>query len=205
MISAYRGFPVIRLTPIREIGGDAEFIPVVTRIKRDSFGGNVQFDLQLYNLSDPRAVPVTSKMISMVDVFYKSLGDIDPQSLKLKDLVQELDLRRLNRIPILDSEAHPLYIIHRSMIDQFIVKQVLAPVGGRNPGDLVLADLLADEEMKKIFEGTFVIVKRQATLAEAKSAMNARPGCNDVFVTAGGSRNEPVQGWLTNVDIVRSG
>jgi hypothetical protein len=58
--------------------------------------------------------------------------------------------------------------------------------------------------MKSMFENTFVVVKRQATLAEAKSAMVARPGCSDVFVTAGGNLNESVQGWLTNVDIARS-
>ena len=69
----------------------------------------------------------------------------------------------------------------------------------------MLADLLADQETKQMFENTFVVVKRQSSLAEAKSAMLTRPGCSDVFVTAGGGRNEPVQGWLTNVDIARSG
>jgi hypothetical protein len=34
--------------------------------------------------------------------------------------------------------------------------------------------------------------------------MLTKPGCSDVFITAGGSRTEPVQGWLTNVDIARS-
>ena len=113
-------------------------------------------------------------------------------------------MRTLNRIPIFNGEGHPVYIVHRSLIEQFIVKPVLSTTGGRSPIDLTLADLLADQEMKEIFENTFVIVKRQATLAEAKSAMLAKPRCSDVFVTAGGGRNEPVQGWLANVDIARS-
>lgn len=116
----------------------------------------------------------------------------------------ELDLQRLNRIPLFDHEGHPMYIVHRSMIDKFIVKRVMSAVGSVNPADLTLADLLSDLEMKEMFENTFVVVKRQATLAEAKSAMVSKPGCSDVFVTAGGGRNEPIQGWLTNVDIVRS-
>jgi hypothetical protein len=90
------------------------------------------------------------------------------------------------------------------MIDKFIVQHLLSATGGKSAGDLTLADLLSDLDMKKIFEETFVVVKRQATLAEAKGAMIARPGCSDVFVTAGGGRNEPVVGWLTNVDISRS-
>jgi hypothetical protein len=72
------------------------------------------------------------------------------------------------------------------MIDKFIVKQVLSGAGGRTANDLTLGDLLTDREMKEIFENTFVVVKRQVTLAEAKSAMLTRPGCSDVFVTAGG-------------------
>jgi hypothetical protein len=204
MTGAGRGFPVIRWTPIREVGGDADFTLVLSRVRRVPFRGSVQFDLYFYNLSDPRAVPVTSRMIPTGDFFYKNLGQIDPPSLKLKDLVEELTLRTLNRIPIFNGEGHPLYIVHRSMIEQFIVKQVFSAAGGRNPGDLTLADLLADQEMREIFENTFVVVKRQATLAEAKSAMLARPRCSDVFVTAGGGRNEPVQGWLTNVDLARS-
>lgn len=205
MMGAVRGFPVIRWTPIREVGGDSEFTPVLTRIRRVPFGGKVQFDLYFYNLSDPRAVPVTSRTIPAGDFHYKDFGKITPASVKLTDLVGELALLKLNRLPILSSEGHPMYIIHRSMIEQFMVKWMLSPSGdGRNATDLTLADLLADAEMKGIFESTFVVVKRQATLAEAKNAMISKPGCNDVFVTAAGGPNEPVQGWLTNVDITRS-
>src|SRR4030095_6823893 len=168
------------------------------------YAGTVQFDIYFYNLSDPRAVPVTAKMIPLGDFFHKKLGQIDPKTLKLTDLVKELDTRELNRVPILSGEGHPMYIVHRSMIDKFIVKKVLSPGGAALVADLTLSDLLEDQEMKDIFAKTFVVVKRQGTLAEAQSAMLTRPGCSDVFVTALGSLNEPVQGWLTNVDIARS-
>jgi predicted transcriptional regulator len=168
------------------------------------YAGTVQFDLYFYNLSDPRAVPITSKMIPIKDFFHKKLGQIDPQTLKLTDLITELQSRQLNRLPILSSEGQPMYIVHRSMIDQFIVKHVLAG-GAASAGNLTLAQLLADPEMKNIFENTFVAVKRQGTLADAMSAMVTKPNCNDVCVTAGGNLNEPVLGWLTNVDIARSG
>jgi hypothetical protein len=97
-----------------------------------------------------------------------------------------------------------MYMVHRSMIDKFIVKRIMAPGGSANAPNLTLAELLADAEMKAIFENTFVVVKRQATLAEALSAMLTRPGCSDVFVTASGDSKEPVLGWLTNVDMARS-
>jgi hypothetical protein len=203
MMGAGRGFPVIRWTPMKEVGGNAEFTPVLSRIRRVPFSRSVQFDLYFYNLSDPRAVSVTSRMIKKADFFFKNLGEVEPQSFKLKDLVEELDSRALNRVPIFNGEGHPMYIIHRSMIDKFIVKQVWSATG-KSPDGLMLADLLADQEMRQMFENTFVVVKSQANLAEAKSAMLTRPSCSDVFVTAEGGRNEPVLGWLTNVDIARS-
>lgn len=206
MMGAAHGFPVIRWTPIREAGGDSDYTPVLTRIKPMPYNGTVQFDIYFYNLSDPRAVPVTSKMIPIGDFFHKKLGpgQIDPQTLKLTDLITELEARQCNRLPLLSHEGHPLFIVHRSMIDKFIVKKVLSPGGAANAGNVTLADLLADPEMKDIFENTFAVVKRQGTLAEAQSAMLTRPGCSDVFVTTGGKLDEPVQGWLTNVDIARS-
>jgi len=203
MMGAARGFPVIRWTPIKAAASDSEYTPVLSRIKPRPYGGTVQFDIYFYNLSDPRAVPVTTKMIPFGDFFYKKLGQIDPQALKLTDLIKDLDSHQLNRLPILSSEGYPMYMVHRSMIDKFIVKHVMGG-GAATAGDLTLADLLADPELKDIFEKTFVTVKRRATLAEASSAMNTRSGCSDVFVTAGGNLNEPVQGWLTNVDIVKS-
>ena len=204
MMGAGRGFPVIRWTPLREADGNAEYTPVVSRIKSKASSATVQFDVYFYNLSDPRAIPVSTKMMPIGDFFYKQMGRVDPEALKLKDLIDELGLRGCNRVPILSSEGFPLYMIHRSMIDKFIVGNVLKSDGGANVQDLTLASLLADAEMKAIFENTFVVVKRQATLAEAHSAMMSRPGCSDVFVTAGGNLNEPVQGWLSNVDMARS-
>lgn len=90
------------------------------------------------------------------------------------------------------------------MIHAFIAKQVLTPGAGGNPSDLSLADLLADGEMKQVFESTFAVVSTKATMADVRKAMLAVPGCNDVFVTKNGEREGPVLGWLTNVRITRN-
>jgi hypothetical protein len=89
------------------------------------------------------------------------------------------------------------------MIEQFIVKTVLQGQGAKQPGDLTLADLLADPLMLATFERTYALVGRQATLAQAKAAMAAKEGCSDVLVTYGGTPKEAVLGLVTNVDIVR--
>src|SRR5262249_17497615 len=154
-----RRFPVIQLTPIRAASGDGDFTPVVSRIRRDPFQTTTQFDVYFYNLSDPRAVPVTSRMIAAGRFFFKNPSEIDPSRLELKDLVRELDQRERNRVPILDRDGKPLYIVHRSMIDKFIASRALDPVPGRDPARSTLADLLDDPNMKRLFTETFVVVR----------------------------------------------
>jgi hypothetical protein len=196
-----RGFPVISSASMREIGGDFSFTPIVTRVRLAPFSGILQFDVYFFNLSDPRAVLAMSRMVPVSDLFYKRLGDIDPQALRLKDLLQELANLKRNRIPILASDGAPLYIIHRSNIVEYIMNSVLQ---GHEPNALTLANLLDDPGMKSTFEKTYVVVGRQSTLAQAKAAMVAREGCSDVFVTNSGAPAEPVLGLLTNVDIART-
>jgi hypothetical protein len=188
---------------MREIVGDSSFTPVVTRVRRLPFSGTVQFDVYFLNLSDPRAVPVTSRMVPMADLFYKRIGEIELQTFRLKDLIQELTTHRRNRVPVLTASGAPLYIIHRSMIEQFIARNVWQPMSGKEVGDLTLADLLAEPDMKSTFESTYAVIKRDSTLAQAKLAMLAKEGCSDVFVTNGGTPQEAVLGLLTNVEIAR--
>jgi hypothetical protein len=203
IMCARRGFPVISSASMREIGGDLSFTPVVTRVQRLPFSGSVQFDVYFLNLSDPRAVPVTSRMIPLAELFHKRIGEIDPQTFPLKDLIRELASERRNRIPILTSGGAPLYLIHRSMIEQFIAKSIFQGESAKDPIDFTLADLLADPDMKSTFERTYAVVDRKCTLAQATAAMHAREGCSDVFVTHAGTPQEPVLGLLTNVRLSR--
>lgn len=60
-------------------------------------------------------------------------------------------------MPVLSAEGHPLYMVHRSMIDKFIVKTVMSKDGAARVPDLTLAELLGDAEMKSIFENTSLL------------------------------------------------
>lgn len=204
MAGAKRNFPVIRWTPIKKVNSNnEEFIPVLNRIRQVPSAETVHFYIYLYNLSDPRAITIADKMIKTENFFYKKVGAVEPQQINLRSLVTEMNTRGLNRLPIFNDEGHPMFIVHRSMIDRFFANQFMSSEN-INPADLTLNDLLSDEEMKDVFQNTFVVIKRQASLAEARDAMLAKSGCSDVFITKTGARNESVQGWLTNVDITRN-
>ena len=140
-------------------------------------------------------------MIPVEAVFYKRMGEIEPQAFRLTDLLNELTKTKRNRVPIMSPAGAPLYIVHRSLIEQFIVKSL---GGAKSPDFFYPRGSSFGPELKSTFEKTWVVVSRQSTLAQAKAAMVAREGCSDVFVTKTGIAEEPVIGLLTNVEITRN-
>src|SRR5437763_16815715 len=95
-------------------------------------------------------------------------------------LSEELKSQGKGRLPLLDENRRIKYIIHRASIDEFIVANLA------NAAILTMADLLNDAGMRSMFERTFAVVSRKATLDEARAAMKG--DIRDVFVTSTGSR-----------------
>ena len=143
-------------------------------------------------------------MIFKDNVFSVRIGHVRLEAVSLISLIRDLRDKRLNRLPILDDEDRPLYVIHRSMFERFITDRLLWSGAGSNPESLTLAEFLGDETMKRTLETSFVVVSQHATLQEAKEKMNSARDCRDVFVTARGGRDEPILGWLTNVRMGRA-
>ena len=101
----------------------------------------------------------------------------------------------------MNDEEHPVYIIHRSAIDGYLVSKA-CQFSPPRLDSLTLQSLLDDDAaLKMLFETSFAIVKEDTTLAEAKATMERTPLCQDVFVTKNGTKLEPVLGWITNTII----
>jgi hypothetical protein len=103
---------------------------------------------------------------------------------------------KVTRVPILNADGAVRYVLHQSLI--YKVKAAQAP--GATP---TLKDMLADDALRKLAEA-LAFVKTDASLADAKRAMDAVSGCQDVFVTQNGKREEPVLGWLDNARMAKS-
>jgi len=119
------------------------------------------------------------------------------------EIIKTLEDNGRNRLPVLNEENHPLYIIHRSMVDKYLTKKMTRE---KKTADeiitLTLQDLLDDDkEIKEVIENSFGVIKEGATMADAKQKMDMIRGCLDVFVTGGGTKEEPVICWLTNLII----
>ncbi len=122
------------------------------------------------------------------------------------DILGTFIQKEQNRLPILDENDYPKYMIHRSMVDKYLTQKNIE--GGLSTDQLKklsLKDLLDDdEELRKLFETSFVTIKEDANLADAKIEMDKVQNCLDVFVTRNGTRNEPVIGLLTNLKVTES-
>ncbi len=154
------------------------------------------------------SIPARLKMIPKAQMVLLNITARKPLD-KIKivdDILQTLIRKKRNRLPILDENDYPKYIIHRSMVDKYLTQKNIE--GGLSTDQLKklsLKDLLDDDEkLRRLFETSFVTIKEDANLADAKIEMDKVENCLDVFVTRNGTRNEPVIGWLTNLIITES-
>jgi hypothetical protein len=187
--------PVVKAVTLRASGAEAEYTPVVTSMRRVFIDKIAEFEICFYNLSDPRGIPVILRMVPTQKLVYKSYADISHQKLSL--LIDELEERSKSRLPVFGALGEAKFVVHRATMEQHLLKTLRAKVE-----EPTLEQLLGDARLSSMF-GAFCVVGRRATIADARARAATIPGCQDVFVTETGSPEEPVLGYLTNVDLAR--
>src|SRR5574338_1716959 len=106
------------------------------------------------------------------------------------------------RLPILDSDGKGKYVLHRSTIDAFIAPKKRPPEVDEST--LSLKDLLEDPKLKEYIVNSFLPLRPDATLADAKDLLDKNPQCLDILVTQDGTKNGIVAGWITNVMVLNA-
>ena len=91
----------------------------------------------------------------------------------------------------------PKFMVHKSMIQEFVSERALTRRGRRQIPD-GSRSARRRRNAAAIFRRTFAVVDRSADMDQALAAMNAIPDCQDVFVTTDGTTTGAVVGWLTN-------
>jgi hypothetical protein len=171
--------------------------------------------------TDKLSTPVKTVMIrpDRIGTLPDNIAGNADDKIKLSDLVTHLDTAiKADRLSIFkdNKKTGPASrVLHRSIIERFITKQALpaddaakAKLDAAQIANLTLADLMNDKELGPVVLGSFALVKSDATLADAKNAMDnvsaalgSAGNCYDVFVTDNGKADEAVIGWITN-DII---
>jgi hypothetical protein len=142
-----------------------------------------------------QSILVKDKMISKSSMYFQPWTD--DKSLNLKEILANLkSANKGKRIPILDKDSHPKYMIHDSEINEYLTEKSTDTTV--TVATLTLENLLSEKpELRNSYE----IVNDKATLADAKKAMENNKYCQDVFVTLNGTKNEEVLGLITNIII----
>jgi hypothetical protein len=187
--------PVVKAVTLRASGAVAEYTPVVTSMRRVFIDKLTEFEICFYNLSDPRGIPVISRMVPTQKLVYKNYADIEHEKLSL--LIDELEERDKSRLPVFGALGEAKFVVHRATMALHLLKTLRAKVE-----EPTLKSLLNDAKLSSMF-GAFCVVSRRASIAEARARADAIPGCQDVFITETGSVEEPVLGYLTNVELAR--
>jgi hypothetical protein len=141
-------------------------------------------------------IPVVNVMIGIKNLIYFTYTD----DLKIFEVLKKLkEAGKGERIPLLDTNKRPVYMLHKSAIDNSIVTRA---VEGVNIKDYTFKELFDTvPELEQLGKTSFGIVGENASLADVKDTMNRIPDCQDVFVTKNGLKDEPVTGLVTNVII----
>lgn len=148
-------------------------------------------------------IPVKDAMLKIGTIkAVKMKAGRSEKDIKLEELKKLLD-GVVTRIPVLDEKGAVRYVIHQSMLYKYIAEESCAKGPAFQFADVTLEDFLNFELMKDYVSRTRAFVAADQTLADAKVQMEAVPGCQDVFVTEHGQADEPVLGWLTNIEIAK--
>jgi len=120
------------------------------------------------------------------------------QDVKLSELFDKLVPDNVSRLPIIDTDRKPKYMIHESSMDKFIA------TGGKQEDNL--ENFITTQQNAGFEFGLnkgFVVVSEQTTLAAAKRKMEDKPNCQDIYITKDGSPEEPLTGWISNVRMAK--
>lgn len=141
----------------------------------------------------PQQRPVTDVMQPIYEMVTFQLTT-SPAEVTLTALQQAM--QNVNRLLIIGDAQQPRYLIHKSRIDAYVA-------GGNDPAS-TLQEFLDSERDAGHEYGSgsgFLTISSTTSLDDAHRSMENSSGVSDVIVTRFGGEQEPVLGWITDVQL----
>jgi hypothetical protein len=166
---------------------------------RENLAAATDSTVRLSRLNDPQTSVLQAMLPKAKITSYDLKPGEDKDTVALTDLLTRMRAAGVQRIPILNTGGGVEYVLHDSTINAY------ADSVKKDPNDPAVftdkvSDLVGKDPYGKAIQAIGV-VGTGAALADARAAMRAVDGCNDVFVTTNGKRTDPIVGWLTNTDL----
>jgi len=150
-----------------------------------------------------------ARMISLNLEAGKVIGDVQCQSVATKFQSIGGNGQSISRLPIFNERGVCLAFLHRGAWSEMLASALVADktinLETTTLGALISQPypLRAGITYNDFIQNAFAVVGRDASVADAKAAMERVQGCQDVVITDTGARTEPTVGWISNIDIGR--
>lgn len=149
---------------------------------------------------DVKQAMIPVAQIKKIILKYDADGRILNKFSELKEAVREKGYTRAPMFDVVNGELILRHIAHESVIYRY---EAMTRENGDDPKDKSIQNFVDDPLVKELIDRSTVFISRDATLQQAKEAMEAAARCQDVFVTHDGRAGSPIEGWLPNVWILR--
>jgi hypothetical protein len=151
---------------------------------------------------EPREGMLVSAIMKPFDdmIYFQMVAGKTESEITIESLQKKLAVKdKANRIPIVDENKVVKYMIHESSLDKYLAS------GKSNTDDMkkFIEWWLKEYSVEFIINKAFIIVPEETPLAVANKEMEQLPYCRDIFVTKGGTAQEPVIGWVSNVKLLK--
>ena len=146
------------------------------------------------------SAPVSSKMIPYASIVeLQDLSKNKPENISIENLQKAFEAplpngAKVTRLLFVENGVFK-YILHIGALNAFRVK----PSAGAT-----FAAMLLDEDTLHQISKLVVFVAANASLGDAKAALDKVNGAQDIIVTGSGSSTEPMLGWLSNIDLTKA-
>lgn len=140
-----------------------------------------------------KSTPVKNVMVPINKLYY-----VDDETRTLMSTLEDLNKKKLRRLPVLDKTGKPLYMVYVEGILEFLYR--IKEDTDKTQFNFEHLSNYKPELDQPDLKRPFVKVEEYATLADAKVAMDGVPNCRDVFVV----KDDLVIGYLTNNDITKN-
>jgi hypothetical protein len=203
--ASQRGFVTMGWAPLKHPRSGAQYLPALCRVRNSPARALMSFDVYFIDVLSPEVMPVRSKMLVLGNFHSLDLDDPAVRGRRLLQLRQEMQRGSRSRLPILGGQNRARFIVHKSLVDDFLLGAMDRPgdYGVPDQSALTLGHLLDDPAAGGLATKSFATVGPDDPVAQVERAMRAIPDCRDAFVTQDGTRDTPVLGWITNVDLGR--
>lgn len=165
--------------------------------------------LQVMNVSDVMIRPSDSSLYVVPD-------EAAFKAMSILELLKIMNSSHSERMPIIQEKTLKfIFLIYKSTLERFLLgfklgqitlKEVQTPGDPeqqpKNDSSLTIDDMFQSnyELIKDIIDlnSKQLFLPLSATMEDAKKAMQDNTICQDVFITKTGSKEEAVEGWITN-------